>query len=72
MFVTVWMRVERWSPVPLVIVPGPANSAQFEDGPARRFLTVRPTVSDAVERVVGWQGRVGGSALTAGPGVSPR
>ncbi|QUQ67185.1 STAS domain-containing protein [Kutzneria sp. CA-103260] len=50
-FVTVWMRTEQWSPVPLVIVPGPTNSAQFQHGPARRFLTIRPTVRDAVERL---------------------
>lgn len=48
-FVTVWMRTEQWSPVPLVIVPGPANSSRVEYGPARRFLTVGSTVDAALK-----------------------
>ncbi len=50
-FVTVWMRVSTWSAVSLVVVPGPAHAAAFDHGPARRFLTVRPTVLDALEQL---------------------
>jgi hypothetical protein len=50
-FVAVWMRTAQWSTVPLVVVPGPANATQFQRGPTRQFLTVRPTVSAALERL---------------------
>nr|WP_249227353.1 ATP-binding protein [Kutzneria sp. CA-103260] len=50
-FVTVWMRTTQWSTVPFVVVPGPANATRFKHSPTQKFLTVRPTVSDALQRL---------------------
>ncbi|WP_290060815.1 ATP-binding protein [Amycolatopsis solani] len=52
-FVTVWLRVSRWSAVPLIVVPGTANAVSFTNTPADRFLTVRPTVLDALAQLDG-------------------
>jgi hypothetical protein len=47
-FVTVWLRI---SAVSLVIVAGPAHTASIHHGPVHRFLTVRPTVLDALKQL---------------------
>jgi hypothetical protein len=47
-FVTVWLRVSQWSPVRLVVVPGPARADLSWHGPMRRFLSVQPTVFAAL------------------------
>ncbi|MFG1648149.1 ATP-binding protein [Amycolatopsis sp. NPDC049252] len=47
-FVAVWLRISQWSTVALVVVPGPAHAALSRYGPMRRFVSVRPTVLDAL------------------------
>jgi hypothetical protein len=47
-FVAVWLRISQWSTVALVVVPGAAHAALARYGPMRRFVTVRPTVLDAL------------------------
>ncbi|WP_410623910.1 hypothetical protein [Amycolatopsis sp. cmx-8-4] len=47
-FVAVWLRISQWSTVALVVVPGSAHAALARYGPMRRFVTVRPTVLDAL------------------------
>ncbi|MEA5360811.1 hypothetical protein VA596_14790 [Amycolatopsis sp., V23-08] len=47
-FVAVWLRISQWSTVALVVVPGPAHAALSRHGPMRRFVSVRPTVLDAL------------------------
>jgi len=48
-FVAVWLRISQWSTVALVVVPGPAHAPLSRNRPMRRFVSVRPTVLDALD-----------------------
>ncbi|MBE8519226.1 hypothetical protein ILP97_17175 [Amycolatopsis sp. H6(2020)] len=48
-FVTVWMRVSRWSIVPLMLVPAAAHATLFRDSPTHRFVSLHSTVRTALD-----------------------
>jgi hypothetical protein len=50
-FVTVWMRIAEWSPMPLILVPGHGNARVLQMAAGRRFLSVYPSVSIALEHL---------------------